>query len=307
MEYDNLKRSDEKVYEALLKEIERVDTGLTLIPSENSPSRAVHDALGTVFNDKYADGYPGNRDYVECQIIDLVENLAIERAKKLFGAEHVNVQPYCGTIANIEIYNAMMNPGETFMGLSVEHGGDPSHGDKASLTSRLFNAVQYGVDRTTSLLDYDVIRETALAVRPKVIVCGLSAYPREINFKAFSEIAEEVGAILLADISHIAGLVAGGIYQSPFPYADVVMTTTHKSLKGPRGAIIMCKEKFAKAIDESVYPRIQGGPLENVIAAKAVAFGEALKPEFKIYANQIIKNAKGLAESLMENGFRLTT
>jgi len=307
MEYEHLRNADKAVYETMLKEIERINTSLDLISSENLPSKATLEALGSVFNDKYSEGYPGKRYYGGNKFIDVIENLAIERAKFLFGAEHVNVQPYSGSPANMEVYLAFMNPGDTLMGMRLDHGGHLTHGHKVSFTGKLFNAVQYGVNKETELLDYDEIEKIALEAKPKVIVCGTTAYPREIDFKAFHEIAQEVGAISMADIAHVAGLIVGGVHQSPFPYMDVVTTTTHKTLRGPRGAMIMCKEKFAKAIDEAVFPGMQGGPHDHVTAAMAVAFGEALEPEFKDYAKQVVKNAKTLAESLMENGFRLVT
>ncbi len=307
MEYEHLRNADKAIYETMLKEIERINTSLELIPSENLPSKATLEALGSVFNDKYSEGYPGKRYYGGNKFIDVIENLAIERAKNLFGAEHVNVQPYSGSPANMEVYLAFMNPGDTLMGMRLDHGGHLTHGHKVSFTGKLFNAVQYGVNKETERLDYDEIRKIALEVKPKVIVCGTTAYPRQIDFKAFHEIAQAVGAISMADIAHIAGLIVGGVHQSPFPYMDVVTTTTHKTLRGPRGAMIMCKEKFAKAIDEAVFPGMQGGPHDHVTAAMAVAFGEALEPEFKDYAKQVVKNAKTLAESLMENGFRLVT
>lgn len=290
-----------------MKEIDRVNTGLELIPSENFPSKATLEALGSIFNDKYSEGYPGKRYYGGNKFVDVIENLAIERAKKLFGAEHVNVQPYSGSPANTEVYLALMHPGDTFMGMKLDQGGHLTHGHKVSFSGKLFNAVQYGVNKDTELLDYDEIREIALRTRPKLILSGATAYPRKIDFKAFHEIAEEVGAISMTDIAHIAGLIVGGVHQSPFPYTDVVTTTTHKTLRGPRGAIIMCKEKFVKDIDKAVFPGMQGGPHDHVTAAMAVAFGEALKPEFKDYARQIVKNAKALATPLIENGFRLVT
>ena len=305
--YENLREADELVYSTMLKEINRINTSLELISSENFPSRATIEALGSVFNNKYSEGYPGRRYYGGNEFIDVIENLAIERAKALFGAEHVNVQPYSGSPANMEVYLALMKPGDTFMGMALGQGGHLSHGHKATFSGKLFNAVQYGVNRHTELLDYDEIRKMALQVKPKMIVCGASAYPREIDFKAFSEIAKEVEAISMADIAHIAGLVAGGAHKSPFPYIDVVTTTTHKTLRGARGAMIMCKQQFAKDIDRAVFPGMQGGPHEHAIASYAVTFGEALKPEFKEYARQIVSNAKALAESLMESGFRLVT
>jgi len=307
MEYEHLRNADKAVYETMLKELERINTSLELISSENLPSKATLEALGSVFNDKYSEGYPGKRYYGGNKFIDVIENLAIERAKLLFGAEHVNVQPYSGSPANMEVYLAFMNPGDTLMGMRLDHGGHLTHGHKVSFTGKLFNAVQYGVNKETELLDYDEIEKIALEAKPKVIVCGTTAYPRQIDFKAFHKIAKEAGAISMADIAHIAGLIVGGVHQSPFPYMDVVTTTTHKTLRGPRGAMIMCKEKFANAIDEAVFPGMQGGPHDHVTAAMAVAFGEAQRPEFKDYAEQVVKNAKTLAESLMENGFRLVT
>lgn len=307
MEYEHLRNADKVVYQTMLKEIERINTSLELISSENLPSKATLEALGSVFNDKYSEGYPGKRYYGGNKFIDVIENLAIERAKLLFGAEHVNVQPYSGSPANMEVYLAFMNPGDTLMGMRLEHGGHLTHGHKVSFTGKLFNAVQYGVNRETELLDYDEIEKTALEARPKVIVCGTTAYPRQIDFEAFHEIAKKTEAISMADIAHIAGLIVGSVHQSPFPHIDVVTTTTHKTLRGPRGAMIMCKEKFANAIDEAVFPGMQGGPHDHVTAAMAVAFGEALEPGFKNYAKQVVKNAKALAESLMENGFRLVT
>lgn len=305
--YQNLKQEDELVYSTMLTEVDRINTSIELIPSENFPSKATLEALGSVFNNKYSEGYPGRRYYGGNQIIDIIENLAIERARALFGAEHVNVQPYSGSPANLEVYLALMNPGDTFMGMALDQGGHLSHGHKVSMSGKLFNAVQYGVNRQTELMDYDEIRKIALQVNPKIIVCGSTAYPREIDFKAFSEIAKEVGAISVADIAHIAGLVVAGVHQSPFPYVDVVMTTTHKTLRGPKGAIIMCKQQFANDIDRAVFPEMQGGPHEHTIAAIAVSFGEALKPEFIEYGKQIVSNAKTLAESLMERGYRLVT
>jgi len=305
--YQNLKQEDELVYSTMLTEVDRINTSIELIPSENFPSKATLEALGSVFNNKYSEGYPGRRYYGGNQIIDIIENLAIERARALFGAEHVNVQPYSGSPANLEVYLALMNPGDTFMGMALDQGGHLSHGHKVSMSGRLFNAVQYGVNRQTELMDYDEIRRIALQVNPKIIVCGSTAYPREIDFKAFSEIAKEVGAISVADIAHIAGLVVASVHQSPFPYVDVVMTTTHKTLRGPKGAIIMCKQQFANDIDRAVFPGMQGGPHEHTIAAIAVSFGEALQPDFIEYGKQIVSNAKTLAESLMERGYRLVT
>ena len=303
----NLEGTDPEIFRAEQNETRRINEGLELIPSENFPSKAVLEALGSVFNNKYAEGYPGKRYYGGNQYIDIVENLAIERAKKLFGAEHVNVQPYSGSPANIAVYFALLEFGETFMGMNLAHGGHLTHGHKVNFSGKAYRVVHYGVDSETHLIDYDEVRKIALQEKPKIIVSGATAYPREIDFKAFHEIAEEVGAISMADISHIAGLIVAGVHQSPFPFTDVVTTTTHKTLRGPRGAMIMCKEKFAKAIDRAVFPGLQGGPREHVIAAKAVAFKEAMKPQFKEYGRQIVKNAKALADRLMSQGFKLIT
>ncbi|MCD6590923.1 MAG: serine hydroxymethyltransferase [Candidatus Aenigmarchaeota archaeon] len=304
---EELKAIDNEIFELEIKEAQRINEGLELIPSENFPSKAVLRALGSVFNNKYAEGYPGKRYYGGNQYIDIVENLAIERAKKLFGAEHVNVQPYSGSPANIAVYFALLEFGETFMGMNLAHGGHLTHGHKVNFSGKAYRVVHYGVDSETHLIDYDEVRKIALQEKPKIIVSGATAYPREIDFKVFHEIAEEVGAISMADISHIAGLIVAGVHQSPFPFTDVVTTTTHKTLRGPRGAMIMCKEKFAKAIDRAVFPGLQGGPHEHVIAAKAVAFKEAMQPEFKEYGRQIVKNAKALADRLMSQGFKLIT
>lgn len=303
----DLEKVDGKIFRAVEDETRRVNEGLELIPSENFVSRAVLEALGCVFNNKYSEGYPGKRYYGGNQFVDIVENLAIERAKKLFGAEHVNVQPYSGSPANTAVYVALMDFGDKLMGMSLAQGGHLTHGHKVSFSGKAYKAVQYGVDRESQLIDYDEVRRLAVKEKPKIIVSGATAYPREIDFKAFAQIAGEVGAVSVADIAHIAGLVVGGVHQTPFPFTDVVTTTTHKTLRGPRGAVIMCKEKYAEAIDRAVFPWLQGGPHEHQIAAKAVCFKEALKPEFKEYARQIVKNAKVLADSLMEQGFELVT
>jgi glycine hydroxymethyltransferase len=301
----SLKDADPEVFGIEQDETRRINHGLELIPSENFPSKAVLRAMDSVFNNKYAEGYPGKRYYGGNEFIDKVENLAIARAKKLFGCEHVNVQPYSGSPANIAVYFALMNFGDTLMGMSLAQGGHLTHGHKVNFSGRAYKAAQYGVDPKTHLIDYDEVRRLALQEKPKVIVSGATAYPREFDFKAFHEIAEECGAVSMADIAHIAGLIVGGVHKSPFPFTDVVTTTTHKTLRGPRGAIIMCRQKFAEAIDRAVFPGMQGGPHEHVIAAKAVAFREAMKPEFKDYAKQIVKNAKVLADTLMSEGFVL--
>jgi len=321
-----LKEQDPIIYEYIENELERQRYVLNMIPSENYVSKAVLEATGSILNNKYSEGYSKKRYYQGNRWIDEIEMLAIERAKKLFGAEHANVQPYSGSPANAAIYFALLNPGDKIMGMKLDMGGHLTHGHTVNFSARFYKSVQYGVDPETHLLDMDVIRKIALKEKPKIIVSGYTAYPRTIPFKEFHEIAEEVGAYSMADISHIAGLVAGGVHPSPFPFTDVVMTTTHKTLRGPRGAMIMCKKedrlanvegldekKAAKAknlaskIDRAVFPGLQGGPHDHVTAAKAVALGEALKPEFKEYARQIVKNAKVLAEELMGQGIKLVS
>ncbi|MBI4173814.1 MAG: serine hydroxymethyltransferase [Candidatus Aenigmarchaeota archaeon] len=284
-----------------------MNEGLELIPSENFVSKSVLEALGSIFTNKYAEGYPGKRYYGGNKYTDQVENLAIERAKQLFGAEHVNVQPYSGSPANIAVYVALMKFGDTLVGMSLAQGGHLTHGHPVNFSGKAYRCVQYGVDKETQLLDYDEIRKLAEKEKPKVIVSGATAYPREFDFKEFHAIAQDVGAISMADIAHIAGLVIGGVHQSPFPFTDVVTTTTHKTLRGPRGAMIMCKQAYAEAIDKAIFPGLQGGPHENRIAATAVCLKEAAQPEFKAYAKQIVKNAKALADSLLDHGFTLVT
>jgi len=326
MNTENLEKQDPEVFAAVKSEIQRQRNELNMIPSENYCSEAVMEACGSVLNNKYAEGYPKKRYYQGNAFIDDVEQLAIDRAKKLFGAEHANVQSDSGSIGNMAIYFALLNPGDKIMGLKLDMGGHLTHGHKVSATSKFYTAVQYGLDKETGLIDMDEIRKFAEKEKPKIIVSGATAYPRLFDFKEFHEIAESVGAYSMADISHIAGLIAGRAHPSPFPFTDVVMTTTHKTLRGPRSALILSKqenrlantegmdEKQAKReksmagkIDKAVFPGLQGGPHEHIIAAKAVAFGEALKPEFKEYAHQIVKNAKALAESLMENGIELVS
>jgi glycine hydroxymethyltransferase len=298
---------DNEVFNAIKRETKRQQKTINLIPSENYASKAVMEACGTSLMNKYAEGYPLKRYYQGNKFVDSVELLAIERAKKIFGAEHVNVQSYSGSPANLAILLAFLKPGETFMGLDLACGGHLTHGSPVNASGLLYNVVSYGVDKQTNLIDMGEVRRIALEKKPKLIISGLTAYPRQIDFKKFQDIAEEVGAIHVADISHIAGLVAAGVHQSPFPFTDIVMTTTHKTLRGPRGAMIMCKEKYAKQIDKAVFPGMQGGPHMNVIAGKAVAFKEALAGEFKEYGNQIIKNAKILADTLMQAGIKLVT
>lgn len=302
-----LKTQDVVVADAIANELKRQRDGLEMIPSENYASKEVLEALGSCMTNKYSEGYPGKRYYGGNEFVDVVERLAIERAKKLFGAEHANVQPYSGSPANMEIYFALLNFGDKVMGLNLAHGGHLTHGHPVNFSGKSYKFVQYGVDKQTEQLDYEAIRELAIKEKPKLIISGYTAYPRTIDFKKFSEIAEEVGAISMVDMSHISGLIAGGVHPSPFPFTDVVMTTTHKTLRGPRGAIILCKEKFAQQIDKAVFPGMQGGPHDNNTAAKAVALAEAMKPEFKLYAQQIVKNSKTLAKELQKFGFRLVS
>lgn len=303
----NLEDSDSEIYGVVQKELERQKNVLNLIPSENYVSKAVLEATGSILSNKYSEGYSGKRYYQGNKWVDEIENLAIERAKKLFGAEHVNVQPYSGSPANAAIYLALLNPGDKILGMQLDMGGHLTHGHKVNFSSKFYSTVQYGVDKETGLLDMDAIKKIALEEKPQIIVSGATAYPRTIPFKEFHEIAQEAGAYSMADISHIAGLIAGGVHPSPFPFTDVVMTTTHKTLRGPRGAMIMCKEKIGSLIDKAVFPGMQGGPHDNVTAAKAVAFGEALKPEFGDYAHQVVKNAKALAQTLMDCGIKLVS
>lgn len=302
-----LARTDPEVYRALQNELERQRFSLELIASENFCSRAVLEAQGSVLTNKYAEGYPEKRYYGGCEWMDIVENLARERLKKLFGAEHANVQPHSGTQANMAVYFAVLQPGDTILSMALAHGGHLSHGHKATVSGKLYTVVHYGVSRETERIDYDEVRRLAHEHKPKLIVCGASAYPRTIDFEKFREIADEVGAYLMADVAHIAGLIAGGVHPSPVPWADFVTTTTHKTLRGPRGGAILCRERFAELIDKSVFPGSQGGPLMHVIAAKAVAFQEALQPEFRAYQAQIVQNARALAQVLEERGFRIVS
>ena len=302
---ESILKADSEVGEAIIKEMARQRRNLELIASENIISPAVMMAMATVPANKYAEGYPGKRYYGGCQEIDVIEQLAIDRTKELFGCEHACVQPHSGANANMAVYEAFLKPGDTVMGLNLAHGGHLTHGSPVNQSGILYNFIPYSVDEETGIIDYDKVRELAKEYKPKMIVAGASAYPREIRFDIFHDIAEEVGAVLMVDMAHIAGLVAAGLHQSPVPYADVVTTTTHKTLRGPRGGIIMCKEKYAKAINKAIFPGTQGGPLMHIIAAKAVCLGEALKPEFKEYQQQVIKNAKALADALIDEGFNL--
>ena len=298
---------DPVVADIIARETARQAEGLELIASENFASPAVLAAMGSPLTNKYAEGYPGKRYYGGCEVVDEAESLAISRAKELFGADHANVQPHSGSQANFGAYLAVMRPGDTLLGMSLRHGGHLTHGAAPSESGKMFKAVQYGVKEDTGLLDYDQVRDLARAERPRVIVAGGSAIPRIIDFAAFRTIADEVEADFMVDMAHFAGLVAAGVHPSPVPHADLVTSTTHKTLRGPRGGLILSKEKHAKAVDKEIFPGSQGGPLMHVIAAKAVAFGEALKPEFKSYAKQIVKNAQALGQTLMEKGFDLVS
>lgn len=302
---ESILKADSEVGEAIIKEMARQRRNLELIASENIISPAVMMAMATVPANKYAEGYPGKRYYGGCEEIDVIEQLAIDRTKELFGCEHACVQPHSGANANMAVYAAFLKPGDTVLGLNLAHGGHLTHGSPVNQSGILYNFIPYNIDENSGVIDYDKVRELAIEHKPKMIVAGASAYPREIKFDVFHDIAKEVGAILFVDMAHIAGLVAAGLHQSPVPYADVVTTTTHKTLRGPRGGIIMCKEKYAKAINKAIFPGTQGGPLMHVIAAKAVCLGEALKPEFKVYQQQVIKNAKALADALIDVGFNL--
>lgn len=302
-----LKTADPEVAHAISSELDRQEYGLEMIASENYVSKGVLEAQGSVLTNKYAEGYPGKRYYGGCHFVDEAENLAIERAKKLFQAEHANVQPHSGSQANMAVYLAAAKPGDTVMGMSLSHGGHLTHGSPVNFSGLLYKIVSYGLDEKTHRINYDAVADTAKKTRPKIIIAGYSAYPRTLDFKIFREIADSVGAILFTDMAHFAGLVAGGAHPSPLPYSDYVTTTTHKTLRGPRGGMILCKEDRAKELNSKIFPGIQGGPLEHAIAAKAVAFGEALRPEFKNYAEQIVKNARTLADVMMSRGYNLVT
>lgn len=307
MNIDIIRESDPEIADAISKEIERQRNKIELIASENFVSYAVMEAMGSQLTNKYAEGYPGKRYYGGCEFVDIVENIARDRLKKLYNAEHANVQPHSGAQANMSAYFALLKPGDTIMGMNLAHGGHLTHGSKVNFSGKIYNVVPYGVREDTGYIDYEEIEKLAKEYKPRLIVAGASAYPRIIDFKKFKEIADYVGAYLMVDMAHIAGLVAAGLHPNPVEYADVVTTTTHKTLRGPRGGAILCKEKYAKAIDKSVFPGIQGGPLMHVIAAKAVCFNEALKPEFKEYQKQIVKNAKAMAEGLMRRGLHLVS
>jgi glycine hydroxymethyltransferase len=307
MSLEHIKSLDPTVYASMQSELRRQQQSLELIPSENLTSLAVMEAQGSVLTNKYAEGYPGKRYYGGCEFVDVVEQIAIDRAKKLFGADHANVQPHSGSQANMAVYLSSLQTGDTILGMDLSHGGHLTHGAGANFSGKLFKPTFYGVRKSDHLLDMDHVREMAQLHRPKMIIAGASAYPRIIDFAAFAEIAKEVGALLLVDMAHIAGLVAAGVHPSPVPHADFVTTTTHKTLRGPRGGLILCKEKFQKSVNSRIFPGIQGGPLMHVIAAKAIAFGEAMTDEFKQYQQQVVLNAKALAETLMGEGLNLVS
>lgn len=307
MDFKRVKDADIEVYEAMQREINRQRNKIELIASENFVSEAVMEAMGSPLTNKYAEGYPGKRYYGGCEYVDEIETIAIERAKALFGAEHANVQPHSGAQANMAVFFAVLQPGDTVLSMSLAHGGHLSHGSPVNMSGKYFNIVPYGVTENDQTIDYDEIRRLALECKPKLILAGASAYSREIDFKKFSDIAKEVGAYFMVDMAHIAGLVAAGVHPSPVPYADFVTTTTHKTLRGPRGGLILCKEEYAKAVNKAVFPGIQGGPLMHVIAAKAVCFKEAASDEFKSYQKQIALNAKALSEALLAKGFDLVS
>ncbi|NLJ78414.1 MAG: serine hydroxymethyltransferase [Tissierellia bacterium] len=307
MYFSNLKENDPKILDIIQMETNRQRENLELIASENFVSLQVMEAMGSQLTNKYAEGYPGRRYYGGCEYVDMVENLAIDRLKELYGAEHANVQPHSGSNANLGVYFAILKPGDKVLGMNLSQGGHLTHGSPVNLSGVYYDFVDYGVDRENHRIEYDRVREIALKEKPKMIIAGASAYPRAIDFEKFKEIADEVGAYLMVDMAHIAGLIAAGLHQNPVPYADFVTTTTHKTLRGPRGGAILCKEEYAERIDKAIFPGIQGGPLMHVIAAKAVSFGEALEEDFKLYQEQIIKNAKVLADSLMEKGIELVS
>ncbi|NHM46206.1 serine hydroxymethyltransferase [Staphylococcus aureus] len=300
-------KQDKVIAEAIEREFQRQNSNIELIASENFVSEAVMEAQGSVLTNKYAEGYPGRRYYGGCEFVDVTESIAIDRAKALFGAEHVNVQPHSGSQANMAVYLVALEMGDTVLGMNLRHGGHLTHGAPVNFSGKFYNFVEYGVDKDTERINYDEVRKLALEHKPKLIVAGASAYSRTIDFKKFKEIADEVNAKLMVDMAHIAGLVAAGLHPNPVEYADFVTTTTHKTLRGPRGGMILCKEEYKKDIDKTIFPGIQGGPLEHVIAAKAVAFGEALENNFKTYQQQVVKNAKVLAEALINEGFRIVS
>jgi glycine hydroxymethyltransferase len=303
----NVKKTDKQIYDVIMKELDRQEYGLELIASENYVSPAVMEAMGSVLTNKYAEGYPSKRYYGGCQNVDIAENLAIDRVKALFGAEYANVQPHSGSQANMAVYMSQLQPGDVMLGLDLSHGGHLTHGSPVNFSGFLYKVYHYGVTKDTNIIDFDMVRDLALKHRPKLIIAGASAYPRTIDFNKFRQIADEVGAKVVVDMAHIAGLVATGLHPSPVPMCEFVTSTTHKTLRGPRGGLILAKEEFGKSLNSKIFPGIQGGPLMHVIAAKAVAFGEAMHPEFKTYQEQVVKNARVLASTLMENGLKLVS
>ncbi|WP_160671397.1 serine hydroxymethyltransferase [Clostridium sp. C8-1-8] len=307
MNFNSLQNNDQDIFKLVEKELHRQQDGIELIASENFASEAVMEAMGSYLTNKYAEGYPSKRYYGGCHVVDEVEEIARERAKKLFGAEHANVQPHSGSQANMAVYFSVLNPGDTVLGMDLSNGGHLTHGSPVNFSGKLFEFVSYGVDKATETIDYEEVRRIALECKPKMIVAGASAYSRTLDFPKFREIADEVGAYFMVDMAHIAGLVATGEHPSPVPYADFVTSTTHKTLRGPRGGLILCKEKYAKDVDKTIFPGMQGGPLMHIIAAKAVCFKEALDPSFKEYATQVVKNAKVLGEELIARGFKLVS
>jgi glycine hydroxymethyltransferase len=307
MNFENIQREDNEIYSLMEKELVRQQKGIELIASENIVSPAVMEAMGSYLTNKYAEGYPGKRYYGGCQVVDEIEQIAIDRAKQLFGAEHANVQPHSGSQANMAVYFAVLEPGDTVLGMDLSHGGHLTHGSPVNFSGKLFNFVSYGVDKETEMIDYENVRKLAIENKPKLIVAGASAYGRILDFPKFKEIADEVGALLMVDMAHIAGLVAAGVHPSPVPYSDFVTTTTHKTLRGPRGGLILCKEKYAQVLNKNIFPGIQGGPLEHIIAAKAVCFKEALDPSFKEYGKNVVENCIELAEQLISKGFKIVS
>ena len=307
MELKNLKNNDKEIYALMEKELERQKNGIELIASENFASKAVMEAMGSHLTNKYAEGYPSKRYYGGCEVVDEIESIARNRAKELFGAEHANVQAHSGSQANMAVYFTILEPGDTVLGMDLSHGGHLTHGSPVNFSGKLFNFISYGVDSETEKINYENVRELAIKHKPKLIVAGASAYSRVIDFKKFKEICDEVGAYFMVDMAHIAGLVATGEHPSPVPYADFVTSTTHKTLRGPRGGLILCKEKYAKALDKNIFPGMQGGPLMHVVAAKAVCFKEALEPEFKTYMKNVVLNCKTLGDELVKYGFKLVS
>jgi glycine hydroxymethyltransferase len=307
MNFENIQKQDKEIYDLIEKELVRQQKGIELIASENIVSEAVMEAMGSYLTNKYAEGYPNKRYYGGCHVVDEIEQIAIDRAKELFGAEHANVQPHSGSQANMAVYFAVLEPGDTVLGMDLSHGGHLTHGSPVNFSGKLFNFVSYGVDKETEMIDYENVRKLANECKPKLIVAGASAYGRILDFPKFKEIADEVGALLMVDMAHIAGLVAAGVHPSPVPYSDFVTTTTHKTLRGPRGGLILCKEKYAQVLNKNIFPGIQGGPLEHIIAAKAVCFKEALDPSFKTYGENVVENCKELAKQLIAKGFKIVS